>query len=140
MVQFSGVGSQRRIELGEAVRVGSVIHRFSDFVVGARMSVGSIITGDELVILHKQSCQTVKVASLQIGETPYEKIDLAEGQEIGIKLTARANEGAELIRVSPPQQALLTENLPERISPDDYPLEVPTEAASEAQVDSEEGT
>ena len=109
---------QRKMELGEAVRVGLVIHRFSNLIVGSRMTSGSVSVGEEVVILQKHSCQTANIVSIQIGQTSHTHLDLAEGQEIGLRLSERASEGAELIRISVLQPSLLAEELPERISPD----------------------
>jgi hypothetical protein len=116
---------QQKMALGEAVRMGSVVNRFSNLVVGTQMQAGTVAVGDELVIMQRNSCYRAAVMSIQVGQSPYERLDVHDDQEIGLRLSARANKGAELVRLPPPQTAL-SETMPEPISPDDYPaLSVP---------------
>ncbi len=112
----------RKIALGQATPVGLVVHRFSERIVGARMSAGSLATGDDLVIVQKQGCFKATVLSIQVGQNPYERIEVPDGQELGIRLSERVNEGAELMRLQPAQPVGPTEVLPEPISPD-LPIE-----------------
>lgn len=112
---------QQKTNLGEAARAGKVVKRYSDFIVGAQMAAGTVAVGDELVVIHKGSCYRAEVMSIQIERTPYEKLDLQEDQEIGLRLSERANKGAELMRlIAPPAPA---GTIPESISPDDYPIQ-----------------
>lgn len=128
---------QQKVTLGEALRVGSVLNRFSDFIVGVRMTAGTVAVGDELVIVHKYSCYNAEIMSIQIEKSPYEKLDVREGQEIGLRLSEKANEGAELLRISAPPSPMGT--MPEPISPDDYPIQtVPQpEDQNDLQIDAE---
>jgi MAE_28990/MAE_18760-like HEPN len=112
---------QQKMILGEAIRVGMVLNRFSDFVVGAQMAAGTVAVGDELVVIHKHSCYRAEVMSIQIAQSPHERLDVQEAQEIGLRLSERANKGAELVRlVGSPAVA---GTIPEPISPDDYPIQ-----------------
>lgn len=130
---------QRKTQIGEAVCIGVVIHKFSDLIVGVRTSAGSLQVDEELVIIQKHSCQSAKVVSIQVGDVPHMRLDLTDGLEIGLKLTERANEGAELIRVSALQPALLAETLPEMISPD-KPEEVVDQTPSDFSSNEEESS
>jgi hypothetical protein len=112
---------QQKMAIGEATRIGSVVKRFSNLVVGMRMKAGSVGVGDEVVIMHKNSCHRAAVVSIQIGQSPYERLDVREGQEIGLRLSAKANKSAELVRIASPQPVPLGA-MPEPISPDDDPV------------------
>jgi hypothetical protein len=114
---------RRKAALSQAIAVGLVIHRFSERIVGARMSAGSLAAGDDLAIVQKHGCFKATVLSIRVGQNPYERIELEDGQEIGIRLSERVNEGAELMRLPSAQPPGPTELLPEPISPDDYPIE-----------------
>jgi len=117
---------QQKAVLGEAVRVGSVLNRFSDLIVGARMARGAVAVGDELVVIQKHSCYKAAVVSIQIEQAPYERLDVEEGREIGLRLSTKANKGAELMRIAAPAVPLGT--IPEPISPDDYPIQTVSES------------
>jgi hypothetical protein len=129
---------QRKRELGEAVCIGVVIHKFSDLIVGVRTSAGSLKVDEELVIMQKHSCQFARVVSIQIGDVPHMQVDMTEDLEIGLKLTEHANEGAELVRVSPLHPALLPEALPEMTSPDEPAEMVDQEPPAEPSLREEE--
>jgi MAE_28990/MAE_18760-like HEPN len=120
---------QQKTTLGEAVRVGRVLNRFSNFIVGAQMAVGTVARGDELVVIHKNSCYRAEVMSIQIQQSAYERLDVQEGQEIGLQLSERANKGAELVRItgSPTPAGMI----PEPISPDDYPIQAVPQVADQ---------
>ncbi len=111
---------RQKTSLGEAIRAGKVLNRFSDFIVGAQMAAGTLAVGDELVVIHKHSCYGAEVMSIQIDDSPYGKLDVREGQEIGLRLSKRANRGAELVRIVAPPSPVGT--VPELTSPDDYPI------------------
>jgi hypothetical protein len=121
---------QQKIALGETARVGLVLHRYSDFIVGMRMSAGTVTIGDELIVMHKHSCYKTTVASIQIERSPYEQLDVRDGQEIGLGLSARANQGAELLRMASAQPTAAG-TLPEPISPDDFPIHITPQSGDE---------
>ena len=125
---------QQKLALGEAARVGSVVNRFSDLIVGTQMQAGSVAVGDELVIMHRNSCYESVVTSIQIEQTPYERLDVQAGQEIGLRLSSRANKGAELVRIAA-SQSLLSPTIPEPISPDPAD-DLPTPATQPGDQDS----
>jgi hypothetical protein len=116
---------QQKTNLGEAARAGKVLNKFSNLIVGAQMSAGTVAVGDELVVIHKDSCYIAEVISIQIEQSPYKKLDVQEGQEIGLRLSKRANKGAELVRLvaRPAPEG----TIPEPISPDDYPIQATTQ-------------
>jgi hypothetical protein len=87
------------------------------------MSAGTVAIGDELIVMQKHSCYKTTVASIQIEQSPHEQLDVRDGQEIGLGLSARANQGAELLRIASAQPTAAG-TLPEPISPDDFPIQI----------------
>jgi len=113
----------RKKALGEAMAVGSVLHRFTGNIVGAKMWAGEIATGDELIVVQKQACFRATVLSIQVHQTPCEGLTVQEGQEIGIGLSEKVNVNAELVRLGRLGQeqrvVTLVESMPEPTSPDE---------------------
>jgi hypothetical protein len=125
---------QRKKLLGEAAPIGLVAHKFRNQIVGVRMSAGTLAIGDPLVVVQKQACYKVTIRSIQIHETPYDRIEVREGQEIGLGLSAGANVGAQLIRLAHEQQsAVEAVAIPELLSPDDFPVQ--TDSVTEPDAD-----
>ena len=113
----------RKRALNDTIEVGKVVHRYSGNIVGGKMSAGSLVSGEDLVVVQKHGCFKTRILSIQIGQDPYEPLDLEEGQEIGIRFDRRVDEGAELVRLPATQPTGPTGVLPEPASPDDFPLE-----------------
>jgi hypothetical protein len=111
---------RRKKELGEILVLGRTIHKFGDNIVGARMFDGDIAVGDELLVIQRQSCLKATVLSIQIEKISYASLKVEEGQEIGIRLSIRANEKADLLRLKTAQEIVTSEEpLPEPISEDE---------------------
>jgi hypothetical protein len=126
---------QRKKLFGEVTPVGLVVHKFSNQIVGARMSAGTVVLGDSLIVVEKQACYKVTISSIKIKETAYDRLEVREGEEIGLGLTARTSEGAQLMRLAPEQRAIVsTVTMPEPLSPDDFP--VLADSAPEPESDS----
>lgn len=123
---------QRRNELGEVSTIGVVVHKFSDRIVGARMSAGTVSIGTPLVVMQKQACFKTRIESIKILQKTYDHLEVEEDQEIGLGLTDIANEGARLLRLPPDEQPSPTPII-ESLSPDDFPTqpENPTQLSPE---------
>jgi hypothetical protein len=89
----------RMEEIGQIVIVGDVIHTFSNGVVGVQMRAGLIEVGDEVVIIHKNTCQMARVLSIKTGADPHEQLESVDNQQIGLKLTLSACKGSRLMRI-----------------------------------------
>jgi hypothetical protein len=124
---------RRREQLGQVTVAGQIIHRFSDCIVGARMRGGTVAVGDEMVIVQKHSCYEVGVRSIQIGETPYDRLNVIDGQEIGLQLTVGVRQGAWLLRIPAPILGVPQEQQPELLSPDEFPSTQPEEIEPESE-------
>lgn len=122
---------RRREELGQATSVGDVIHAFSNCVVGVRSHAGTVAVGDELVVLQRRACYTVSVRSIQIEQTPYECLEVADNQEIGLRLTLSAKEGARLVRLRVEKLVIPPEPAREPLSDDEYPIGPPEDATQD---------
>lgn len=127
---------QRRKELGEVSTIGVVVHKFSDRIVGARMSAGAVAIGNPLVVMQKQACFRATIESIQILQTPYDHLETQDDQEIGLGLTEIVNEGAELLRLPPDEQPSPMPVI-ESFSPDDFPTQTenPTQTNLESPAD-----
>jgi hypothetical protein len=111
---------ERKKSLGEIRQVGSVLHKFSNNIVGVEMSAVELVIGDELIVVQKYACFKASVVSIRIHENPYQRLTTTAGQQIGIRLDAAVNEGAQLMKLPPPQPVLpLEELIAEPVSPDD---------------------
>jgi hypothetical protein len=113
----------RGLHIGELFKIGTVIHRFRDNVVGVELTGGEIAVGDRISIIEKYGAVIGQVISLAIMNEPFESIVYSPGLEIGVKFDLRIAEGAQLLK--PVEQLSLptTEGSPEPITPDDYPLD-----------------
>lgn len=87
----------RRIDLGQATTAGTVIHQFQDRVVGAQMKEGVLNVGDELIILRDQACYKVIVESIEVDHTPYQQLQVSDGQNVGMRLSASAKVSSQII-------------------------------------------
>jgi len=119
---------RRREQIGQMAVAGEVIHEFSDCIVGTRMRAGAVAVGDEMVVVQKYACYKVSVRSIQIEDTPYERLDVNGGQEIGLQLSVTVNEGALLMRLPAPPLNTPEERPPDLSSPDVFPLTESEEA------------
>jgi hypothetical protein len=128
---------QRKKAIGEAAAVGAVLHKFSDQIVGVKMSAGRIAVGDTLAVVQKRTCYNAAVSSIRIQQATHERLDVREGEEIGLRLTAPAGDGAQLLRLVPESQPLPAVTL-EPLSPDDFPVEA--EESTGVDIDSQAGT
>jgi HEPN superfamily RiboL-PSP-like protein len=115
---------RRREHLGQMSIAGEVIHEFSDCIVGAKMRAGAVAVGDEMVVVQKYACYKVGVRSIQIEHTPYERLDVNDGQEIGLRL-AVAVKGALLMTLPASLPSTPQEAPQEPPSPDEFPLTEP---------------
>jgi hypothetical protein len=83
------------------------------------MRAGAIAIGDEVIIVQKHACYKVDVLSIQIGNTPYEHLDVPENQEIGLRFAVAVSEGALLMRLPASPTTIPQEQQPELLSPDE---------------------
>jgi hypothetical protein len=130
---------KRREELGQMGNIGEVVHEFSDRIVGVRMHAGAIATGDEVVVVQKYACYAVGVQSIQSEHIPYERPDLKGGQEIGLRLSAPAKNGARLMKLRTAPQQPSREAPSDATPPNQGPMNEPEEASSEMDEVSLEG-
>jgi hypothetical protein len=130
--------ARRHMQLGNSTTVASIteIH-YRGAVVVARMNKMVLSVGDELFIYSDKICRRTKVESIQVNNQDLPSVEGQQGQEVGIRLSARARGGAELRRL----------DLPSRVVPTQLALEdIPPEAlqvgpsASTAEPDGEEPT
>lgn len=91
---------RRYLELGHLVRVGEVVHRYSNNVVGVRATGGPVSAGERLVAAASKSAFFVTLRSIQSGPTPYDSITLLPGQEIGFGLDSPLTVGIALYKTS----------------------------------------
>jgi hypothetical protein len=63
------------------------------------MRAGLIEVGDEVVIIHKNTCQMARVLSIKTGADPHEQLESVDNQQIGLKLTLSACKGSRLMRI-----------------------------------------
>lgn len=125
---------QRKKQIGEAISLGYVIHKFSGGIVGARMFANVIAVGDPVVVMQKQACHAARIESIQIEQTPHQRLELQNDQEVGLRLSAPANDGAQLIRILTDDQTPPTP-LPETISPDEFPVDHAARTSAETEGD-----
>lgn len=90
---------ERRIALEQAIMVGRVIHEFSNNIVGVEMFPGTIAVGEELVIFRQQACYRVSVDSLEVNHVPFQTLEIASVQNVGIRLSYPAKLGSEIYRI-----------------------------------------
>ena len=126
---------QRKNEIGEAILVGRVIHKFSDGIIGAKMSAGTITVGDALVVMQRHACHTAKIESIQTEQTPHQRLNVNEDQEVGLRLSSPASESAQLLRILVEEQTA-TAPLPEPLSPDEFPVDHTSVTGGESDSDS----
>jgi hypothetical protein len=89
----------RRRELGDADLLGTVIHRYSNDIVGASMKVCTIKVGNQLVVRDQRCCHFGRIQSIKAGGVLREELSVTVGQEIGLGLDSEAKNKAELIRL-----------------------------------------
>jgi hypothetical protein len=83
---------------GKYVEVGSVVHIFSNKIVGVRSSSSSQIkVGDEFVAVGRDS-KLLKVVSLKIIKQTFNEIDLKPNMEFGIQFDRSVTNNSRLIR------------------------------------------
>jgi hypothetical protein len=90
---------QRRIELGTARKIGSIIREFSHNVIGAEMSACTVAVGDEFVIVRPSECYKVTVQSIQVNHADFPRLDTTESQQVGFGITRTAKVGADIVRL-----------------------------------------
>jgi hypothetical protein len=122
---------RRRELLGQTSVVGNVVHEFSDCIVGVRMRAGTVIVGDEVVAQQKHACYKVTVRSIQIEDVPYERLDVIDDQEIGLRLDVATKEGALLIRLPASPTSVPVDRPQEPSSPDVFPSNEPEAAPTD---------
>jgi HEPN superfamily RiboL-PSP-like protein len=89
----------RKLELGQAMCMGNIIHQFSNQIIGVRVESGSLKTGDELVILQDNSCFTTVVESIEIEHTPYRVVSIWGDTNVGLKVTRPGRVNTQVIKV-----------------------------------------
>jgi hypothetical protein len=119
----------RRQKLGQADSVGDVIHKFSNCTVGVRTRAGTVAVGDELIVMQRRACYAVSILSIQTNDTPHERLEVADNQEIGLRLTLSVSEGARLVRLRGEQPLAAPEQTQEHVLEDEYPIDLPEETA-----------
>jgi len=93
---------ERRIELGQVTRVGSVIHEFSNSVVGVQMQPGTVVAGEELIIFRQEACYRVNVESLEVDHIPSQRLEVATVTNVGMRLSGPAKLGSGLFKIRNP--------------------------------------
>jgi MAE_28990/MAE_18760-like HEPN len=122
---------RRREQLGQVTIAGQVIHKFSDNIIGASMRAGTVVVGGELVVVQKYACYKVRVRSIQVEDVPHERLDVSDGQEIGLGLDIGVNEGAQLMRLPGTPPSSPEEQPQENSPPEAPPLTEPDEAPAD---------
>jgi len=90
----------RKLEMGQAMIMGDVIHQFSNQVLGVRVASGSLKVGDELIVLHDSSCIATKIESIQIEHKPYSIVSIWGSTDVGLKFTKPGRMQAQIVRVT----------------------------------------
>jgi len=124
---------RRREQLGQMSIAGEVVHKFSDRIIGASMRAGNVFVGGEMVAVQKYACYKVQVRSIQIGDVPYERLDVNDGQEIGLGLDLAVKQGALLMSLPAAPPSNREERPQENLPPDAAPLTEPDEAPADIE-------
>jgi hypothetical protein len=127
---------RRRVALTQFSDCGSVEEApYKGFVAVARMRAVSLKLGDELLILQNaEFVNRASIESLRLEDVEVDHVDAAEGQEVGIRLSARCRQGNTLARlIEPacppePQMPMFDSNDP--AEPDSFEVEL-AQAAEE---------
>jgi MAE_28990/MAE_18760-like HEPN len=106
--------------------IGTVIHVFSDNIVGIDCHGTAISKGDLVTVVQRSAAFTARIESIQEGPVALGSLHAKSGQQLGIKLDRRAALHAEIYRPQPTQVGLLetgpeiqsTDEMPEGVSPD----------------------
>lgn len=122
----------RREKLGQVTQVGDVIHKFSNCTVGVRTRAGTLAVGDELIVVQRYACYAVSVRSIQTKDTPHERLEVVDNQEIGLRLSLSAKEGARLVRLRDESLGTPPEPTREPPSEDEYPVDASEQTPPEA--------
>lgn len=77
-------------------RLGSVLHVFSNNVVGVSSSSDLTIKNGDTLYAGKKQLESVTVVSLHVGRTEHSEIKLSQEFEFGLGLDKKISEGAEL--------------------------------------------
>jgi hypothetical protein len=108
--------TMRHLQLGNSILVAKVIEtHYAGKVVVAKMSHCSLKNGDEVFVSTGTGFRRTLVRSLQINGNDVPSVDGSVSEVVGIALSTRVPDGAELVRVSPPSrvvpQQLAMENM-----------------------------
>ena len=89
----------RQLAMNCAEKIGSVVHKFSGSVIGARVIQIRLNVGDDLYVTRESRCYRVKILSLSYNRTILNDfINVGNDNPIGLKLDRLVNKGSELIR------------------------------------------
>jgi hypothetical protein len=99
---------QLRIANGTAARIGIIVKRFKDNVVGAEVPNGSLRIGDSLFVFRPTACYTVTIESIQIDDQSHESVSDLGSTKVGLKLTRDAKEGSYFVRMTSPMPVALS--------------------------------
>ena len=99
--------------------IGTVVHVYSDNVVGIDCHGTLISKGDLVTIVQRSAAFTARIESIQEGSVAHDSFQPNRGQQLGIKLDRRAALNARIFRPQP-AQAELPETAHEIQSTDDF--------------------
>jgi hypothetical protein len=112
--------------------IGTVIHVFSDNIVGIECHGTPISKGNLVTVVQQSAAFTARIESIQEGQVAHDSLHAKSGQQLGIKLDRKAALNAEIYRPQPAQVELL-ETGREIQSTDDFKFsETSEEVAADA--------
>jgi MAE_28990/MAE_18760-like HEPN len=106
---------ERRTVQGKWVSLGTVSEAYQGgSVVVAKMSKCRVVKGETLILRGPgpRSHLKVEVLSIRVENVDHDKVDVEDGQELGMGLSVRAKLGAQLLRLVPLEEQKPAENQP----------------------------
>lgn len=92
----------RKLELGQARRLGTIIHNYSDQIIGVQMASGTIEIGDKFVVLQEDACFNTEIESIEIKHRPYRVVSIWGDTEVGLRVTKPGRAKGQVIRLTSP--------------------------------------
>jgi hypothetical protein len=91
-----------RITSGHCEELGTVIHRFSDSIVGIQSEAAEWRKGEKVAAKTPTSAKAVEICSIEVNRSAVTDVTAQAGQQIGIKLSEPLSVGTKLYRIVPP--------------------------------------
>lgn len=85
--------------LGRAQVVGTILERYHDDIVVAKVANASIRVGDRLYLFGRRLTNIAEIKSIQVDGISADEVHVEADQEIGLALGVRGSVGCELIRL-----------------------------------------